>query len=169
MSRTGLPIQVNDAIMGGLATIARVPIRVKQEVIAGSTTLNLCFKVRGSKPILLTVFLSERIQRDRRAHGLLTHLWMVPPLNRNADCPPQQLVPVQLGAPLAHQQRVYLHMHRETRSGQYAQCIRLYFLKTIMDTILKCISLSSSGAWAKITGEAKPGKNRHITTYWYVL
>lgn len=27
---------------------------------------------------------------------VLTHLWMVPSLNRNADCPPQQLVPVGL-------------------------------------------------------------------------
>lgn len=38
----------------------------------------------------------------------LTHLRMVPPLHRHADRPPQQLVPVRLGAPLAHQQRVNL-------------------------------------------------------------
>jgi hypothetical protein len=32
MNRTGIPIQVNDGIMGGLAAIVSVPIRAKQEV-----------------------------------------------------------------------------------------------------------------------------------------
>jgi hypothetical protein len=42
MNRTGVPIQVNDGIMGGLLAITSVPIGAKQEVKAGSVPINIC-------------------------------------------------------------------------------------------------------------------------------
>jgi hypothetical protein len=43
MNRTGIRVQVNDGIMGGLVAIVSVPIGAKQEVKAGSVPINMGF------------------------------------------------------------------------------------------------------------------------------